>query len=144
MEDRVVDETELVDRAAFAGARAELGSQIGRIVGYFREDGVKSVAAIAGALRANDAAAMVRPAHTLKGESRQLGAELLGDLCETIEDIARTCVETHDAPDEALEHVIRLKPVFEATLAILERESNPLVERRPVFGGGFGRRATSG
>lgn len=143
-----MNEAELVDQAAFSRARAEIGPQIARIVGYFREDGVKSVAAITDAIRASDAAALVRPAHTLKGESRQLGAEPLGDLCEVIESIARDCVETHDTPDQAIEHVIKLKPMFEATLAILERESNPLVERRPQFGaaaaGGFGRRATFG
>lgn len=143
-----MNESELIDIAAFNRARAEIGPQIVRIVGYFREDGVKSVDAIAAALRAGNAAAIVRPAHTLKGESRQLGAEQLGDLCETIEDIARDCVERHERPDEALEHVIKLKPMFTATLAILERESNPLVERRPQFGvatgNGFGRRATFG
>lgn len=141
-----MDEAQLIDPAAFARARAEIGGQIARIVGYFREDGVKSVAEIAEAMRAGNAAAMVRPAHTLKGDSRQLGAEPLADLCETIEAIARDCVESHDAPDEALEHVIQLKSLFEATLTLLERESNPLVERRPQFGvvggGGFGRRAS--
>lgn len=141
-----MNEAELIDKAAFNRARAEIGPQIVRIVGYFREDGVKSVAEIAEAMRAGDAAALVRPSHTLKGEARQLGAEPLGDLCETIEDIARSCVERRDSPEEALPHVIALKPMFEATLAILERESNPLVERRPQFGtaggGGFGRRAT--
>ncbi len=140
-----MNEAELIDKAAFNRARAEIGPQIVRIVGYFKEDGIKSVDAIAEAMRAGDAAALVRPAHTLKGESRQLGAEPLGDLCEAIEDIARACVERRDSPDEALAHVIKLKPTFEATLAILERESNPLVERRPQFGlagggGGFGRR----
>ena len=138
-------EAQLLDKEAFDRARAEIGGQISRIVGYFREDGVRAVAEIAEALRAGNAAAMVRPAHTLKGDSRQLGAEPLADLCETIEDIARDCVESHDTPEAAMEHVIQLKPLFERTLALLERESNPLVERRPQFGaatgGGFGRRA---
>ncbi|MES2754939.1 MAG: Hpt domain-containing protein [Pseudomonadota bacterium] len=141
-----MNEANLVSTATFAQARVEIGPQIGRIVGYFREDGVKSVGKIVEAMRAGDATAMVLPAHTLKGESRQLGADPLGDLCEIIENIARDCVETRDAPDQAMEHVIKLKPMFEATLAILERESNPLVERRPQFGasgGGFGRRAAS-
>ena len=50
-----MNEAELIDRAAFSRARAEIGPQIARIVGYFREDGVKSVAAIAEAVRAGDA-----------------------------------------------------------------------------------------
>jgi histidine phosphotransfer protein HptB len=129
----------LVDWTAFAQARAELGSGFVRILGYFREDGVKSVAAIEDAMRARNAAAMVIPAHTLKGEARQFGAEPLGALAEQIENIARDCVEMQDTPDEALEPVTRLRPLFNETLQLLEREASPLVARRPQ-GGGFGRR----
>ncbi|HWK36553.1 Hpt domain-containing protein [Sphingomonas sp.] len=124
----------LIDWTIFAEARAELGANFVRILGYFREDGAKSVARIEEAMRAGDATAMVLPAHTLKGESTQFGAELLGTLAETIEVIARGCVETHDAPEQALEHVVNLRPVFQRTLELLERETNPLVERRPAFG----------
>lgn len=132
----------LVDWTAYAKARAELGSGFVRILGYFREDGVKSLAAIEAAMRTRNAAALVIPAHTLKGEARQFGAEPLADLAEQIETAARDCVERHDTPDEFLELVVRLRPLFTETLALLERESNPLVERRPL-GGGFGRRPTA-
>ncbi len=125
---------QLVNWDSFAQARAELGANFVRILGYFREDGVKSVARIEEAMRANNAASMVIPAHTLKGESRQFGADPLGDLAETIEMSARLCIERQDTPTDVLEHVVQLRPLFEATLALLERESNPLVERRPVFG----------
>ncbi|WP_443027042.1 Hpt domain-containing protein [Sphingomonas sp. GB1N7] len=128
----------LVDWAAYQRSRSELGAGFVRILGYFREDGVKSVAAIETAMRANNAAALVIPAHTLKGEARQFGAEPLGMLAETIETIARDCVENHDTPEEALEHVVQLSPLFQQTLALLEREANPLVARRPSVG--FGRR----
>lgn len=129
----------LVDWAAYQRSRTELGAQFVRILGYFREDGVKSVAAIEAAMRAQNAAALVIPAHTLKGESRQFGAEPLGALAELIEEIARDCVETRDTPEQALEPVSQLRPLFEQTLALLEREANPLMERRPAAG--FGRRA---
>ena len=132
--------TTLVDWAAYQRSRAELGAQFVRILGYFREDGVKSVAAIEAAMRAQSAAALVIPAHTLKGESRQFGAEPLASLAQAIEEIARDCVETHDTPEQALEPVAQLRPLFEQTLALLEREANPLVERRPVAG--FGRRTS--
>lgn len=133
----------LLDRTIFAKARNELGDGFVRILGYFREDGVKSVAAIEEALRANSAPAMVIPAHTLKGEARQFGAIQLAALAEIIEDIARDCVEMQDTPGHALEHVVKLKPLFQATLSVLEREANPLAERRPLQPavGGFGRRA---
>ena len=131
----------LINWPAFVQARNELGAGFGRILGYFREDGVKSVAAIEAAMRALNAAAMVIPAHTLKGEARQFGAEPLADLAEAIETIARDCLEMQDTPDEALEHIVRLRPLFVETLTLLEREANPVAVRKPVAGGGFGRRA---
>ena len=124
----------LINWPAYAQARAELGAGFVRILGYFREDGVKSVAALEEAMRAGNAAAMVIPAHTLKGESAQFGAEMLSARAEAIETIARTCVENHDGPEEALEHVVGLRRLFLDTLALLERETNPLVERRAAFG----------
>ncbi|MGH6613515.1 Hpt domain-containing protein [Sphingomonas sp.] len=127
----------LVDWATFSRSRSELGAGFVRILGYFREDGVKSVAAIETAMRAQNAAAMVIPAHTLKGEARQFGAEPLGELAEEIETIARDCVESHDTPEQALRYVVKLRPLFEETLNLLEREANPLVERRPAA---FGKR----
>ncbi|MDQ2879400.1 MAG: Hpt domain-containing protein [Pseudomonadota bacterium] len=136
-----IDEQTLIDWTAFARARSELGGGFVRILGYFREDGVKSVAAIETAMRASNAAAMVIPAHTLKGEARQFGAEPLGMIAEKIEMIARDCVESRDTPSHALEHVVALGPMFEATLQMLEREANPLVQRRPA---GFGRREAGG
>jgi histidine phosphotransfer protein HptB len=134
----------LVDWTAYHAARAELGSGFVRILGYFREDGVKSVAAIEAAMRANQAAALVIPAHTLKGEARQFGAEPLAMLAETIEMTARDCVERQDTPEHALQDVTRLRPLFEETLALLEREASPLVTQRrptPPAAGGFGRRS---
>lgn len=129
-----MDRNTLVDWAGFSRTRAELGANFVRILGYFHEDGVKSVAQIEEAMRAGNAAALVLPAHTLKGESHQFGAEPLAECAETIEAIARKCVENRYEPSEALPHVVRLRPLFEATLALLEQEANPLVERRPAFG----------
>jgi HPt (histidine-containing phosphotransfer) domain-containing protein len=128
----------LVNWANYQRARSELGAGFVRILGYFREDGAKSVDAIEAAMRSLNAAALVIPAHTLKGEAAQFGAEPLCALAEQIEDIARNCVEAQDTPEQALEHVVALRPLFNQTLALLEREANPLVARRPVAG--FGRR----
>ena len=124
----------LIEWGVLSAARVELGASFVRILGYFREDGGKSVLQIEQAMRAGNAASMVIPAHTLKGEARQFGAERLAMVAESIEVIARDCVENHDAPEEALEHVVGLRKLFQATLELLEREVNPLVERRPTFG----------
>lgn len=124
----------LVDWPSFFAARQELGADFIRILGYFREDGTKSVAAIEDAMRAKNATALILPAHTLKGEARQFGADPLADLAEEIETVARRCVETHETPDEILQQVVSLRPMFEATLMLFEKECNPLVERRSGFG----------
>lgn len=136
-----IEDIPLVDSSALAQTRVELGANFVRILGYFREDGVKSVSAIESAVRAQSAAAMVMPAHTLKGESRQFGAEPLAALAERIEMIGRACVERHDTPTDAIELVVKLRPLFEATLSLLEREANSLTPRRPAA---FGRRAAGG
>lgn len=130
-------QTELVDWTEFARTRSELGTAFLRILGYFREDGVKSIHAIEEAFRARNAAALVTPAHTLKGESAQFGAHRLRAMAEEIEMTARRCVEMREGPEELIETVVALRPCFSETMALLDRDANPLVARRPTT---FGRR----
>ena len=130
-------ETDLVNWTEFTRTRNELGAAFPRILGYFREDGVKSIQAIEQAFRARNAVALVTPAHTLKGESAQFGAYRLSAMAEEIEMVARRCVETREQPDELIETVVALRPCVTETLALLDRDANPLVARRPVT---FGRR----
>ncbi|MDR6788603.1 HPt (histidine-containing phosphotransfer) domain-containing protein [Sphingomonas sp. BE138] len=122
-----VETSNLVDAPALARARAELGTDFARILGYFREDGVKSLSALEEAVRKGNAVAMVIPAHTLKGEARQFGATALATLAEKIEDHARLCIEHHDSPEGAIEDVVALRPVLLQTLALLERDGAPVV-----------------
>lgn len=125
---------EIIDWTAFAETRSAVGDAFIRILGYFREDGTKSVAEIENAMRERNSAKLVLPAHTLKGEGYQFGAIRLAELAEEIEVAARHYVEIHQDPAELLEKVVQLRPLFEQTLAALEAEVSPLVERRPAFG----------
>ncbi len=120
----------LVDWAKFARMRAELGADFIRILGYFREDGEKSVGRIEEAMHRRDAAALVIPAHTLKTEARQFGALPLGDLAEEIEFAGRRALESRLFPDQILPQVARLKPIYLRTMDLFEQETNPLVARR--------------
>jgi HPt (histidine-containing phosphotransfer) domain-containing protein len=131
------EDTELVNLAHLARSRAELGAAFLRILGYFREDGVKSIKAVEEAFRARNSAALVSPAHTLKGESAQFGAYRLSAMAEHIEMTARRCVEARQGPEELIETVVALRPCFTETMALLDREASPVVLRRP---GTFGRR----
>ena len=121
---------EMVDWTVFCRARSELGAGFARILGYFREDGEKAVARIEEAMRRRDPVGLVLPAHTLKSEARQFGAEPLGALAEEIEFAARRAIEMRFFPDELVPQAARLRPLHDATMALLEAEANPL-RRRP-------------
>jgi len=129
MEDAIAN---LIDWSRFARVRAELGADFVRILGYFREDGEKSVARIEQAMLAHDAAALVLPAHTMKTEARQFGADPLGDLAEEIEHAARRALESQLFPDQILPQVARLRPLYAETIKQLDAETNPLAIRRPA------------
>jgi HPt (histidine-containing phosphotransfer) domain-containing protein len=137
-----VDEHPVIDRGKLNAIRAELGTHFPRILSYFAEDGVKSVAAIEDAVRNRDAVALVRPAHTLKGESLQFGAEALGFAAEHIEKAARDGVESRVFPADITEVATRLRPLFEEALAALEREAAPVITQPPLRrpAAGFGRK----
>ena len=121
-----------VDWEVFSRTRTELGAAFVRILSYFLEDGEKAVARIEEAMRRRDAAALVIPAHTLKSEARQFGADPLGDLAELIEIEARRSVEMRLFPDDLIREVAKLRPLYLNTIEQLEREANPLRQRRPA------------
>jgi HPt (histidine-containing phosphotransfer) domain-containing protein len=127
---------ELVDWTAFSEMRTELGASFVRILSYFREDGEKAVSRIEDAMHRGDAAALVLPAHTLKAEARQFGAEPVAALAEEIERAGRRAVESHLFPDNILPQVAQLRPLYNRTLDQLEAETNPLAVRRGSHGRG--------
>ena len=137
-----MDGSETIDRAKLDALRQELGANFARILGYFQEDGAKSIAAIEEALRTRSAVALVRPAHTLKGEALQFGALRLGMMAERIEMCARRAVEDRDFPIKVVEHVAELRPLFDEALAVLLREATPTSPIRRAVG--FGRKIASG
>jgi len=132
---------DVVDWAHFEKSRTELGPAFIRILSYFKEDGVKSIADIELAMREQNTIALVLPAHTLKGEARQLGAEPVAKLAELIESTARLCVETHRFPDELVPQVVELRKLFDATVQLVEKATNPLVQRAAPTG--FGRKVSN-
>jgi HPt (histidine-containing phosphotransfer) domain-containing protein len=129
----------IIDWGHFEKSRSELGPGFIRILSYFREDGTKSVANIEQAMREQDTVALIIPAHTLKGEARQFGAEPLAAVAELIETTARLCIETQRFPDELVKDVVELKRLFEETVSQFDKATNPLLTRSPQ--GAFGRKA---
>ena len=129
---------DIVDWGHFERSRSELGPGFIRILSYFKEDGVKSISQIEMAMHQQNTAALVIPAHTLKGESRQLGAEPLAAVAELIETTARFCIEAHRFPDELVPQVVELRRLFDQTVELFEKATNPLVSRPGSTG--FGRK----
>ncbi|MEO6433547.1 MAG: Hpt domain-containing protein [Sphingomicrobium sp.] len=134
---------DIIDWGHFDRNRKEMGPGFIRILGYFKEDGVKSIAQVEEAMRNQNTAALVLPSHTLKGEARQLGAEPLAKIAELIESTARFCIETHRFPDELVPQVVELRKIFEQTVAAFDKETNPLMKRAAAPQGGFGKRPVS-
>ena len=135
------DTSDIVDWVHFEKSRAELGPGFIRILSYFREDGAKSIQAIEQAMHQQDTVALVIPAHTLKGESRQFGAEPLAAVAEQIEQTARFCVETHRFPDELVPEVVELRRLWNRTIELFDEATNPLQTRASP--GGFGKKAAN-
>jgi hypothetical protein len=57
-----------------------------------------------------------------------------------IETTARFCVENRRFPDELVPEVVELRRLFNETIELLEKATNPLVQRAPA---GFGRKANN-
>ena len=131
-------DAELIDHAKLEALRAELGANFARVLAYFREDGAKSIAAIEEAARARSAVALVRPAHTLKGDALQFGAVGLAALAEEIEMAARSAVEDQEYPIDIVAEVVRLRPLFANVAAALARETSAASTIRRAVG--FGRK----
>ncbi len=127
-----VARVELINWLTFAEMRENLGPHFARLLGYFREDGTKSVAEIEQALQQKDSSKIVIPAHTLKGASIQFGADRLALLAEEIEITSRHFVEIRQDPSELVEKIAEMRPLFEESLSLLEAEGSPLVKRQPA------------
>ena len=136
------DGSDLVDWVHFEQSRRELGAGFIRILGYFREDGAKSLAAIETAMREQNTVGLVIPAHTLKGEARQFGAEPLAATAERIEQSARISIETKSFPNELITDVVKLRKQWQQTIELFDKATNPLLSRAPTAGA-FGRKITN-
>lgn len=79
---------EIVDPAAFAHLVEITGNDlefIDELIETYLEDAVIQIEAMRGATAAADPEAMVRPAHSLKSSSANVGAMALAEACRTLE-----------------------------------------------------------
>lgn len=112
----------LLNEADLATARRDLADALPRIFGYFRQDGARAIGIIERAMQERNAAEVVLPAHGMKGEARQLGAERLAELALHLEMGARRCIEERTAlPEELADEARALRSVFHDTMTQLDR-----------------------
>lgn len=137
---------DIVDRQRFEQARKELGASFSKILSYYRDDGARAISEIERAARDRDTPSIIRPAHTLKGDSLMVGAEAIGLVAEDIERAARLSMEMRDFPDDMLPRVRELNGLFAKTIAGFDKlMAAPGAAPTPVMVpprrvGGFGRK----
>jgi HPt (histidine-containing phosphotransfer) domain-containing protein len=81
-----------IDDAVLEALRTSVGGDdafVADLVGTYLTDARAQLEAIHAAVGAGDAAALVRPAHTLKSASFTVGAMRLGEVARTLEQRAR-------------------------------------------------------
>ena len=84
------------------------------LVDTYLEDGVEQLSALDAAVDAGDAAALTRPAHSMKSSSLGVGALQLGQVCRELEELGRA-----GSLDGAAERVADARRQFEAVRATL-------------------------
>src|SRR5262245_43715483 len=83
---------EPIDRRAFAELREAVGDArfLGELIDDYVRDAARLVVAMRQAIAARRADDLERAAHTLRGTSASLGADLLPAFCQDLEALART------------------------------------------------------
>jgi HPt (histidine-containing phosphotransfer) domain-containing protein len=92
----------VLDGEVLAGLTASVGGDRAFVVDLietYLADGEAQMQAIDEALHANDSAALVRPAHTLKSSSATLGAMRIADVARELESNGRSGRPGRDTPE---------------------------------------------
>lgn len=123
--------TEPIDGATFANLVEITGGEmdfVDELVDTYLAEGQAQIAALRAAVAAiaagGDPGELVRPAHSLKSGSVNLGALGLGEMCRALEEQARS-----GTPDDAAGQGERIATAFEAVRSAL------LAERAARSGG---------
>jgi HPt (histidine-containing phosphotransfer) domain-containing protein len=106
-----------VDPATFARLLDMAGGDrafVDELVDTYLDDGAAQIEALRAAAATGDAAAIVRPAHTLKSSSATVGALALADLCRQLEADGRA-----GAIPDAAERAQAIAEAFDAARAAL-------------------------
>lgn len=82
---------EPVDTAMLGQLQELLGARFCELVDRYSSDGSRRIELLRQAIAAGDLDTVHAEAHGLKGSSRNVGANALGDLCAELEEKGRNC-----------------------------------------------------
>ena len=116
------DDRPAIDPATFAALVEMTGGEldfVDELVDTYLEDGERQVTALQVATGAGDIEALVRPAHSLKSSSLNVGALGLGELSRQLEEAARS-----GAVADADDRIAAISSGFDATrVALLDERA---------------------
>jgi HPt (histidine-containing phosphotransfer) domain-containing protein len=95
-----MSESDAIDAAIFANLVEMTGGDLAfvdELVDTYLEDGAAQIEALRDAADRGAVADLVRPAHSMKSSSLNVGAIRLGGLCRTLEEAARNDAVPHPA-----------------------------------------------
>lgn len=119
--DQTVNLSEFLDKELVNTARNILKNKYDEMVDVYIHDSWNYAEEIKVALKNKDITELIRPAHTLKSSSKQMGAVILSEIAKEIEHLARTVTNEEQIQsyelDEALNNMKRLFSELEAALA---------------------------
>ncbi len=95
----------VLDPDAVENARSILKDKYGEMVNVYIDNSWERVEEISDAINSNDIEAIIRPAHTLKSTSKQMGAMKLSDISKDIEQIAKALNNGEAADDQTIETI---------------------------------------
>jgi HPt (histidine-containing phosphotransfer) domain-containing protein len=108
----------IIDQATFDQLVEITGGDldfVDELIDTYLDDAQTQLRGLEAAVAGGDVGELVRPAHSLKSGSMNVGALRLGALCRTLEETARTAT---DAPDAA-DRVVEIADALAATRAAL-------------------------
>jgi HPt (histidine-containing phosphotransfer) domain-containing protein len=100
------DQPDPIDATVFAALVDMTGGEmdfVDELVDTFLGDGDGQIGALQAAVAAGDVESLIRPAHSLKSGSLNVGAMHLGGLCRELEEAARSTDAVADAEDRVSE-----------------------------------------
>lgn len=103
-----------LERLAVLAAVDGTGSMLATMIGMFRASAPERAAEMRRAVREDDAEALIRAAHRLRGTSANIGASRLSELCAAIDDGSPHAALLLDAVERHLPEVLAALQAFDA------------------------------